>query len=259
MALRTRSDYFSADTRIETEEIYRTSMLISVLTGFTVQKNKAIVGANAFAHEAGIHQDGVLKNPLTYEIMTPQSIGIQTSQLVLGKHSGRHAFKEHLDELGYHLSEEDLQKTYERFLEIADRKKEVTEKDLEALVRGGISKVVEAFTLEYFHVTSGNKMISTATVKLTIGEESKQEAACGEGPIEAIYKAIERITGITAELKEYGIKAVTGGKDALGEVAVKISYQDRIYTGRGVSTDIIEASTRAFINAVNRVVAHAGY
>ncbi len=259
MALRTRSDYFSADTRIETEEIYRTSMLISVLTGFTVQKNKAIVGANAFAHEAGIHQDGVLKNPLTYEIMTPQSIGIQTSQLVLGKHSGRHAFKEHLDELGYPLSEEDLQKTYERFLEIADRKKEVTEKDLEALVRGGISKVVEAFTLEYFHVTSGNKMISTATVKLTIGEESKQEAACGEGPIEAIYKAIERITGITAELKEYGIKAVTGGKDALGEVTVKISYQDRIYTGRGVSTDIIEASTRAFINAVNKVVAHTGY
>ncbi|HBT17893.1 MAG TPA: 2-isopropylmalate synthase, partial [Firmicutes bacterium] len=189
------------------------------------------VGANAFAHEAGIHQDGILKNRLTYEIMTPQSIGIPTNRLILGKHSGRHAFKEHLEELGYHLKEEDLQKSYERFLEVADRKKEVTDRDLEALVRGELSQVGEAFILDYFHVTSGNKTIPTATVKLKIGEETQQEAACGEGPVEAIYKAIERITGITAELKEYGIKAVTGGKDALGEVTVRISYQEKIYTG----------------------------
>ncbi len=253
MALRTRADHFKAQTKTVTEEIYRTSALVSALTGFSVQNNKAIVGANAFAHEAGIHQDGILKNRLTYEIMTPQSIGIPTNRLILGKHSGRHAFKEHLEELGYHLKEEDLQKSYERFLEVADRKKEVTDRDLEALVRGELSQVGEAFILDYFHVTSGNKTIPTATVKLKIGEETQQEAACGEGPVEAIYKAIERITGITAELKEYGIKAVTGGKDALGEVTVRISYQEKIYTGRGVSTDIIEASTRAFINAVNKV------
>lgn len=253
MALKTRSDYFQAQTLAVSEEIYRTSALVSALTGFTVQNNKAIVGANAFAHEAGIHQDGILKNRLTYEIMTPESIGIPSNRLVLGKHSGRHAFKEYLAELGYHLKEDDLQKSYERFLEIADRKKEVTDRDLEALVRGELSQVEEAFILEYFHVTSGNKTIPTATVKLKCGEETKQEAACGEGPVEAIYQAIERLTGITAELKEYGIKAVTGGKDALGEVTVKIEKQGRIYTGRGVSTDIIEASTRAFINAVNKV------
>jgi len=253
MALKTRPDYFQAQTRVISEEIYRTSTLVAALTGIAVPSNKAIVGANAFAHESGIHQDGILKNHLTYEIMTPQSIGIPSNRLVLGKHSGRHAFREYLAELGYHLSETDLEKSYQRFLEIADRKKEVTERDLEALVRGELSQVEEAFVLEYFHVTSGNNAIPTATVRLQCGGESKQEAACGEGPIEAIYKAIERLTGIAAELKEYGIKAVTGGKDALGEVTVKIEVQGRIYTGRGVSTDIIEASTRAFINAVNKV------
>ncbi len=253
MALKTRPDYFQAQTRVISEEIYRTSTLVAALTGIAVPSNKAIVGANAFAHESGIHQDGILKNRLTYEIMTPQSIGIPSNRLVLGKHSGRHAFREYLAELGYHLSETDLEKSYQRFLEIADRKKEVTERDLEALVRGELSQVEEAFVLEYFHVTSGNNAIPTATVRLQCGGESKQEAACGEGPIEAIYKAIERLTGIAAELKEYGIKAVTGGKDALGEVTVKIEVQGRIYTGRGVSTDIIEASTRAFINAVNKV------
>jgi len=253
MALKTRPDYFQAQTRVISEEIYRTSTLVAALTGIAVPSNKAIVGANAFAHESGIHQDGILKNRLTYEIMTPQSIGIPSNRLVLGKHSGRHAFREYLAELGYHLSETDLEKSYQRFLEIADRKKEVTERDLEALVRGELSQVEEAFVLEYFHVTSGNNAIPTATVRLLCGGESKQEAACGEGPIEAIYKAIERLTGIAAELKEYGIKAVTGGKDALGEVTVKIEVQGRIYTGRGVSTDIIEASTRAFINAVNKV------
>ena len=253
MGLKTRPDYYQAQTTAVSEEIYRTSVLVSALTGLAVPSNKAIVGANAFAHESGIHQDGILKNRLTYEIMTPQSIGIPSNRLVLGKHSGRHAFKEYLAELGYHLNEADLEKAYERFLEIADRKKEVTDRDLEALIRGELSQVEEAFILEYFHVTSGNKAIPTATVRLKCGEETEQEAACGEGPIEAIYKAIERLTGITAELKEYGIKAVTGGKDALGEVTVKIEEQGRIYTGRGVSTDIIEASTRAFINAVNKV------
>jgi len=254
MALRTRKEYFQAEAAgVVTEQLYRTSTLVSALTGTLVQNNKAVVGANAFAHEAGIHQDGMLKNPLTYEIMTPQSIGLPSSRLVLGKHSGRHAFKERLEELGYHLEEEELYKAYERFLEVADKKKEVTEMDLEALVHGELSQVEDVFTLEYFHVASGNSTIPTATVRVKNGSRVMQEAACGDGPVDAVYRAVERITGLALTLKEYNIKAVTGGKDALGEVAVRVECGGRSYGGRGVSTDVIEASARAYMNAVNKI------
>lgn len=256
MALRTRKEFFSCETAIRTERLYRCSTLVSALTGSIVQKNKAIVGENAFTHEAGIHQDGVLKNRLTYEIMTPESIGVPTSRLVLGKHSGRHAFSERLEEMGYHLSAEDLQKAYERFLEVADKKKEVTDMDLEALVRGELSLADDYFSLDYFHVTSGNKTIPTATVRLKTKDQVVQEAACGDGPVDAVYKAMERITGLQIKLKEYNIKAVTGGKDALGEVSVRVQTNGHTFSGRGVSTDIIEASARAYLNAVNRIVRH---
>jgi len=256
MGLRTRSEFFTADTAIRSEQLYRSSALVSALTGTYVQKNKAIVGENAFAHEAGIHQDGVLKNRLTYEIMTPESIGVPSSKLILGKHSGRHAFKERLQEMGYFLLDEELQKAYERFLEVADKKKEVSEMDLEALVRGELSQVEDFFSLDYFHVASGNKTIPTATVRVKTKDQVIQEASCGDGPVDAIYKAIERITGMQVTLKEYGIKAVTGGKDALGEVSVRVAKNGHTFSGRGVSTDIIEASARAYMNAVNKIARH---
>jgi 2-isopropylmalate synthase len=253
MALHTRNQYFQAATGIVTEQIYRSSTLVSTLTGSYVQSNKAIVGANAFSHESGIHQDGVLKNPLTYEIMTPQSIGLPSSRLVLGKHSGRHAFRERLEEMGHHLSDEELEKAYQRFLEVADKKKEVTEMDLEALVRGELLQVEDVFTLEYFHVSTGNNTLPTATVRVKNGSRVLQEAACGDGPVDALYRAIERITGLQGTLKEYSIKAVTGGKDALGEVTIRMEYGGKSYTGRGVSTDVIAASARAYMNAVNKI------
>ncbi len=254
MALRTRREYFQAEASgVVTEQIYRTSRLVSALTGTLVQNNKAVVGANAFAHESGIHQDGMLKNPLTYEIMTPQSIGLPSSRLVLGKHSGRHAFRERLEELGYHLEKEELEKAYERFIEVADKKKEITEKDLEALVRGELSQVEDVYSLEYFHVVSGNSTTPTATVRVKNGSRVLQEAACGDGPVDALYHALERITGLGLTLKDYNIQAVTAGKDALGEVTVRVEYGGRTYGGRGVSTDVIEASARAYMNALNKI------
>ncbi len=254
MAIKTRSDHMQAETRIHTEQIYRSSVLVSTLTGKPVQHNKAIVGANAFAHESGIHQDGILKNRMTYEIMTPESIGLSQSQLVLGKHSGRHAVKNRLEEMGYNLSEAEIEKTYQRFIELADKKKEVTDSDLEALVRGQVEDTKEMYVLDYLHVSTGNSTIPTATIRLRKDEELIQEASCGDGPIDAIYKAIDRIVQIPVQLSEYNIKAVTSGQDALGEVVVKVKQNGNAYVGRGVSTDIIEASTLAYIHAINKVV-----
>ncbi len=254
MALRTRPELFEAGTRINTEQIYRTSALVSTLTGRPVQHNKAIVGSNAFAHEAGIHQDGILKNRMTYEIMTPQSIGIPTSKLVLGKHSGRHAFRAHVEEMGYTLAEEDLQKAYEHFLEVADKKKEVSDQDLEAIVRGELTAIEDLYELDYLHVSSGMTTIPTATVRIRKQGELLEEAACGDGPVDAVYKAIDRIVALPVKLKEYGIKAVTGGQDALGEVSIRVETQSgRVLSGRGLSTDIIEASARAYVHALNKV------
>lgn len=254
MALVTRTDTFDARTRIVTEHIARTSRMVSMLTGIAIQPNKAIVGENAFAHEAGIHQDGMLKERSTYEIMTPQSIGLAQSRLILGKHSGRHAFRERLRELGYELADEDISKAYNRFIELCDRKKNVSDRDIQALVDEQVIPVNEVFNLEYLAVTTGNTTVPTATVRVRRGEEVIQEAACGDGPIDACYRAIDRVTQIETHLVNYSLGAVTGGKDALGEVTVQIRDNGHVFAGRGTSTDVIEASVRAYLQAINRLM-----
>ncbi len=253
MSLKTRPENFNAATRINTEQIIRSSRLVSTLTGKPVQHNKAVVGSNAFSHEAGIHQDGMLKNRMTYEIMTPESVGLSQSEIVLGKHSGRHAVKNRLIELGYNLNESEIDQAYQRFIELADKKKEVTDSDLEALVRDETQALEDRFVLDYMHVSTGNNTIPTATIRLKKDGELVQEASCGDGPIDAIYKAIDRITQIKVKLDEYSIKAVTSGEDALGEVTVKVRENGNAYVGRGLSTDIIEASTIAYLHAINKI------
>ncbi len=254
MALHTRSDIYRARTHLVTEHLYRTSRMVSALSGLPVQPNKAIVGENAFAHESGIHQDGMLKERSTYEIMTPQSIGLSQSRLVLGKLSGRHAFREKLRELGYELSEDDIDKAYQRFIELADRKKQVSERDIQALMEEQIVEVEEVYKLEYLQVTTGNSTVPTATVRLHKGEDVIQEAACGDGPVDAVYKAIDRVTGVETRLIAYNLGAVTGGKDALGEVTVQIGDNGHTFLGRGISTDVIQASARAYIQAINKML-----
>jgi 2-isopropylmalate synthase len=259
MALRTRRDFMKFDTGIHTEEIYRTSKLLQSITGVKVQPNKAIVGANAFAHEAGIHQHGVLQDPLTYEIMTPESVGVPKSQLVLGKHSGRHAFKKRLQELGVELSEEDLNKAFGRFKDLCDRKKEIFDEDLLALVEDELLATSEGYTLEHLQFTSGTNIVPTATVRLKLQEEIRQESGWGDGPVDAAYKAIDLITKIPGKLLEYQIRAITAGKDALGEVTTAVEIEGERVVGKGSSTDVIEASVRAYLNAINKVVARRGH
>jgi len=254
MALRTRKDFFHFDTGIRTEEIYRTSKLLQSITGVSVQPNKAVVGANAFAHEAGIHQHGVLQTPLTYEIMTPESVGVPKSQLVLGKHSGRHAFKKRLEELGADLSEEDLNKAFGRFKDLCDRKKEVFDEDLLALVEDEVLASNQGYSLEHLQFTSGTNIVPTATVRLRMQDETYQESGWGDGPVDAAYKAIDLITKVPGKLLEYQIRAITAGKDALGEVTATVEVDGRRIVGRGSSTDVIEASVRAYLNAINKVV-----
>jgi 2-isopropylmalate synthase len=253
MALRTRKDFFHFDTGIRTEEIYRTSKLLQSITGVSVQPNKAIVGANAFAHEAGIHQHGVLQTPLTYEIMTPESVGVPKSQLVLGKHSGRHAFKKRLEELGVELSEEDLNKAFGRFKDLCDRKKEVFDEDLLALVEDELLTTNQGYSLEHLQFTSGTNIVPTATVRLRMQDETYQESGWGDGPVDAAYKAIDLITKLPGRLLEYQIRAITAGKDALGEVTAVVEVDGQRIVGRGSSTDVIEASVRAYLNAINKV------
>ncbi|PIU68114.1 MAG: 2-isopropylmalate synthase [Armatimonadetes bacterium CG07_land_8_20_14_0_80_40_9] len=254
MSLHTRRAFFGMKTGINTQEIYPTSRLVSALTGIPVQPNKAIVGKNAFAHEAGIHQDGILKGRRTYEIMTPQSIGLRMSKLVMGKHSGRHAFQVHLRKMGYKLDNNDLEKAFLRFKDLADKKKEVLDEDLVMIVEEGIFAGPETYSLEYLHISSGNKTVPTATVKLSLNKRLIQEAACGDGPVDAVCQAINRIVGVNPKLLEYSLKAVTGGTEALGEVTVKIKAGKDIFLGRGTSTDIVEASAKAYLNAINKVV-----
>lgn len=254
MAIRTREDHFRNYTDIRTEEIYKTSRMVSHLTGIAVQRNKAIVGENAFAHESGIHQDGVLKEKTTYEIMTPESIGLKHSRMVLGKHSGRHAFSARLAELGYEISQDELNKAFQRFKELADKKKEVFDEELQALVEDEIHAVPEVFALDYIHITSGDHTIPTATIKLKRNGEILQDSACGDGPVDATYKTIDRLTNMTGTLVSYSINAVAGGKDAMGEVNVTVRIGDQILTGRGVSTDVIVASAKAYLNAINKAV-----
>lgn len=253
MALKTRGNFYGCCTDINTKELYRSSMLVSNLTGFQIQPNKAIVGVNAFAHESGIHQHGMLASRETYEIMTPESVGVKQSQMVLGKHSGRHAFEERMKELGYSLTDEQLNNAFSKFKELTGKKKEVSDRDIEALANENVNLIPEVYELECYQISSGNKSISTATVRIKHKNEIFEEAACGDGPIDAIFKSIERATNISANLEDYYLKSITGGKDAIGEVTVKISYDDRVYVGRGISTDIIEASSKAYINAMNKI------
>lgn len=255
MAFQTRRDYYGFTTGINTREIYRTSRLVSTYTGMPIPANKAIVGRNAFAHESGIHQDGVLKERSTYEIMNPEMVGISSNKLVMGKHSGRHAFKLQLEDLGYSLEGEALDKAFSEFKALTDRKKEILDEDLIMLMDSQVLGTgEEAYKLESLQVSSGTNISSTATVSIKINGKVVQEAACADGPVEATYKAIEAIVNLPVKLESYSISAVTGGTDAQGEVVVRVAWGDHLFLGRGLSVDIIEASARAYLNAVNKLV-----
>lgn len=265
MALHVRRQYFNpflgraADseaplTQVNTREIYKTSRLVSNLTGMLVQPNKAIVGANAFAHESGIHQDGVLKNKLTYEIVDAETIGLSTNRITLGKLSGRNAFRTRLQELGYDLGEDDLNRAFLRFKELADKKREVTDRDLEAIVNDETQQAPELFKLELVQVSAGDHARPTATVTLRTPEgEELTDAAIGTGPVDAIYRAINRVVNIPNELIEFSVKSVTAGIDAIGEVTIRLRHEDRIFSGHSANTDILVASAQAYIHALNRL------
>lgn len=259
MGLDTRKDFYGVFHNIDSTQIYRTSKLVSSLTGVLVQPNKAIVGANAFAHESGIHQHGILSEKSTYEIMTPESIGLAQNRMVLGKHSGRHAFEDRLKEMGYtSLTSDEINRAFEQFKNLADKKKVVLDRDIEALVGVEVAEVPEIFELESFQINSGNRLISTSTVSVKRNDKVITEAATGDGPVDAAFNAMERAVGSSFELEDYGLRAVTEGKDALGEVTVRITKNGQLFVGRGVSTDIIEASVRAYLNAINRAVSELG-
>jgi 2-isopropylmalate synthase len=255
MALKTRREYFGADTGIVTEQIYPTSRLLGQITGLPIAVNKPIVGDNAFAHEAGIHQDGVLKNRLNYEIMKPESVGLDSNRLVLGKHSGRHALVSRLRELGLDLTEVDMNRVFERFKALADSKKNVFDEDLIALVaqeavRGSVR---DRYELVYLNVTSSSMAVPHATVKLRIDGEEVVGAGTGDGMVDACYKAISDLTGQHPQLERYAVKAITGGTDAQGEVSCLVREDDRVVTGQGSHTDIIQASALAYLNALNKL------
>ena len=260
MALKTRADYFGLRTEVAAREILSTSRLVSRLMGIAVAPNKAIVGANAFAHSSGIHQDGVLKSRDTFEIMDPTEVGWEATSIVLTARSGRHALRHRLEELGYELDAERLDEIYERFLELADKKKEVFDEDLMAIVEDEFREDEGGrFALEYLHTVSGTGTVPSATVRLRVdGEERVQQSAWGDGPVDATYEAINQVTNTRAKVEEYSIQAITGGSQAMGEVTVRVSDGDLKTTGRGTSTDIIEASARAYVDAINRLELRRG-
>ena len=254
MALRTRQDFYHLGTRIDRSKIYPTSRMVSALTGLTVQRNKAIIGDNAFAHESGIHQDGILKYRETYEIMDPIEVGIPKTSLVLGKHSGRAAFKDRVKQLGYTVTDEQSEAAFVKFKTLADKKKEVFDEDIEALVDTQLELHGGAWELTGLQVTSGSNTIPTATVSLRdSGGEPMTDASIGDGPVDAIYSAISRLTGVKAALSDYRIRAVTRGKEAQGEVQIELEHSGRKIRGRGLSTDILEASALAYLAAINRL------
>lgn len=254
MALNTRNDFFKASTRINTKEIIRTSNLLSSITGVNVQPNKAIVGENAFAHESGIHQHGMLAERSTYEIMTPESIGLSTSKMVLGKHSGRHAFEDRLKTLGYDLSKEDLDFAFNEFKSLVDKKKNVYDKDLEAIVTKKSISVPQIYSLKDFSINSSFESPSTATVALKFEDEVKEATSSGDGSVDAAYNAINKILNMEFVLEDYSLNAVTEGEDSQGETVVKICKDGESYTGRGLNTDIIASSIEAYVNAINKVI-----
>ena len=288
MAIHTRQDFFGGSTmlttgkgmtkplttNIKTTQIYKTSQLVSRLTGFVIQPNKAIVGANAFAHESGVHVDGVLKERKTYEIMTPETIGLAGSRMVLGRHTGRHGFADRCKKLGYKLTKDEIETAYQKFTQVADKKKEVFDEDLVAIIDDEVRVVEHTFELEYMRVLIETGVSPKAIVKIKSKDGVKEAEAEGDGPVDAAYNAIREATGYSPELESYSIRAVTSGKEALGEATVKIKTAPltgsaalttgslraggRTFTGRGVSTDIIEASAKAYIDAINRMVGRPG-
>lgn len=252
MALHTRPNFYGFTCNVRTEFIHPTSRLVSMITGLPVQPNKAIVGANAFAHESGIHQDGVLKNPMTYEIMKPETIGLNTNKMVLGKHSGRHALRAHLKEMGYDLSDEELATLFVKFKELADKKKHVVDEDLEVLVAEGL-QTKDVFALDYLHVTAGTTVLPMASVRMLVNGRPVQGAGYGNGPIDATFNTISRLCDTHSELMRFSISAITGGTDAQGEVTVRLKENGLEAMGRGADPDIITASAKAYINGLNRL------
>jgi len=254
MAMRVRRDLMPYKNNIVTEELYRSSQTLSNITGVLVQPNKAIVGKNAFAHEAGIHQHGVLKNRITYEIMTPESVGVKTNSIVLGKHSGRHALNKKYEEMGYQLDRAKLDKAYKLFTKLADQKKEIFEEDLLAILQDGIAQIPEAYKLRVLQATAGTSKNATAMVTLGDDLGERTESAVGDGPVNAAFSAIDKITGMEGKLLDYTVRAITQGTDAVGEVFVHVEFEDASYTGKAASTDIVDASVRAYLNALNKAV-----
>ena len=253
MILRTRKNVFAVDTRIVSEKIYPTSKLITSITGASVQANKAIVGANAFAHESGIHQDGLLKSKLTYEIMRPESVGITKSSLVLGKHSGRHAFRERIEEMGYTFSDSEINLAFKRFKTLSDMKKYVYDEDIEMIIMDEIYKVPERFKIAYLNVTCGNNVVPTAMVKLEIDGNVLQDVGFGDGPVDATYKVIKKLVKTNSKLLKFSVNSITRDMDAQGEVFVKIEEKGSTVIGKGTDTDIIVASAKAYVNALNKL------
>lgn len=256
MNLKTRRDYYGADTGIDSTQLYKSSRLLSKITGVKIPPNKSIVGENAFAHESGIHQHGVMANRQTYEIMTPESVGLSQNKMVLGKHSGRHAFTERLTDLGFSVGVETADNLFKEFKTLADKKKTVSDRDIEALVRRALSsEIPEAFKLERYVINTGNTITPTSSITLMKADGTREErVAIGFGPVDASFNAINKIAGLTVTLDEYSIDAVTEGRDAQGEVSVKIRSEDKVVKGYGLSTDILEASILAYINAINNLI-----
>ena len=252
MTMKVRRDLLPYTTGIDTQQIYNSSRLLSNIIGFPIPRNKPIVGENAFAHEAGIHQDGVIKHRATYEIMTPEDVGRDSSTLVLGRHSGKHGFRQRLEELGLILDEANTDAAYKLFLELADRKKEVYDDDLYVIVSDQLGEQLNTYELTYFNFQSGNMAVPTATVRIKAEGRVLEEAATGDGPVDAMINAIDRAIGVSAKLLEYNVQAITPGRQAIGEVSVTVQIDAERYIGRGASTDIVEASARAYLNAINR-------
>ncbi|MFZ2630556.1 MAG: 2-isopropylmalate synthase [Desulfosalsimonadaceae bacterium] len=253
MALNTRPTFAAVTTGIQTTRIYQISRMVSMVTGMMVQPNKAIVGANAFAHEAGIHQDGVLKNPMTYEIMKPETIGLHTNKMVMGKHSGKHALLSHIKSMGYDLSDEELKIVFKKFKDLADKKKTVVDEDLEALVNQEVLRTSDIYAITYLQVTSGTTVLPMATVKMMINGQEVVGTGSGNGPIDAAYNAVAKLTDTKSQLLRFTISALTGGTDAQGEVTVRLKEDDRVALGRGSDPDIITASAYAYVNGLNRL------
>ena len=254
MAIQVHSKFLDMDTGVNTQEIYRTSQLLSSLTGMEVQANKAIVGKNAFAHEAGIHQDGVLKEAVTYEIMTPSSVGVPQSLIVLGKHSGRHGLAARYREMGYQLSEADLDRAYMLFTKLADRKKTIYDDDLIVIINDGLTHVPAAFALKHFHIVGKSDAVSTVTLSLEKDGVMYTDSATGDGPVDATVRAVNQITGCKGKVLSYTAKAVTEGSEAVGEVFIQVEIENKTVAGRAASTDLNIAGTRAYLDAVNKAL-----